>query len=58
MNQKLTFDHFKKINIHKRSFRLISVICLILLFNYKQCVQASMQEIPPNYVDPDGETFT
>ena len=58
MNQNLNFDHFKKINIHKGSFRLISVICLILVFNYKQCAQASMQEIPPNYVDPDGETFT
>lgn len=50
----LKYDLFTKENFYKRACKLFTIIMLIFMFVCKRCVEASMQEIPPNYVDPDG----
>ena len=46
---------YRKINFHKKICRVFAITYMMFLFIYKRYAEASMQEVPPNYVDPDGE---
>ena len=40
----------------KFSYEFTLVCLFALVLHFRPCVDASMQDMPPNYVDPDGES--